>query len=342
MDSPPELERWLDGRRPLVETRLSELIPRPSLAPATLHEAMRYAVLGGGKRLRPLLCLAAYEATGGSAPRGLEVPDPPENGPDCPGESAPQGRPALSAASTQAIVAVYGSAPVTPAAALDVACAMEIMHAYSLIHDDLPSMDNDDLRRGRLTVHKAFGEATALLAGDALMALSFGVLATALPPGRCRLGVILLAQASGSMGLCGGQMLDWEGESQPVTPERVVSIGHWKTGSLFSAACEAGALAADADAARRKAVAGYGRHAGAAFQAVDDLLDITGSAQRMGKQVGKDRRRNKQTWVAAEGLEAARGRVRAETALALESIATLGPRGRWMRMIAESMVTRNC
>ena len=372
-----EFAAWQNHHLSRINARLGELVPPANLPPETLHEAMRYAVLMGGKRLRPLLCLAAYEAHGGESPRDLDDQNrhaamavPPESradaasatsGPftvsaasnpsvtsfpsDASAASAASAAPAASAVSaasaTSAAVAVYGAAPVSFAAALDVACAVELVHAFSLVHDDLPAMDNDDLRRGRLTVHKAFGQAAALLAGDALLALAFGALASALPGARSRLGVALLSQAAGSMGLCGGQMLDMEGEGQPITPDRVRAVDRWKTGSLLAAACEAGALAADADATRRGVMAAFGHHVGAAFQIMDDVLDATGAAGKMGKKTGKDAKANKQTWVAAIGVDAARRLAGGETALAMEKIAALGQKGDRLRGIAGLMLTRS-
>jgi geranylgeranyl diphosphate synthase type II len=224
---------------------------------------MRHAVLGGGKRLRPILVLAGHEACGGE---GDEILEP--------------------------------------------ASALELIHTYSLIHDDLPAMDDDDLRRGRSTVHRAFGEAAAILAGDALLTLAFEVLA--LSPGgeatapRRAEAVVIAARGAGVGGMVGGQIADLEAEHRRVDAESLRWIHLHKTGALISACCEIGALHAGASTSQRAALARYGQGLGLAFQIADDLLDRTGSRDALGKTPGKDQRSGKATYPAILGVDASR------------------------------------
>ena len=195
--------------------------------------------------------------------------------------------------------------------AMRAACALEMVHCYSLVHDDLPAMDDDDVRRGRPTVHKAFGEATAILAGDSLLTLAFDVLAGAAthPSGEIRAALVLgLARASGLGGMAGGQALDLAAEASavPLAPDAIRELQAMKTGALLRFAVEAGAILGDAGPAARAALADYGAHLGAAFQIADDLLDAEGDSATLGKRAGKDADRNKATLVQALGVEAAR------------------------------------
>jgi geranylgeranyl diphosphate synthase type II len=257
-----ELKRYLEEQRRGIDERLDQLLPSPAGAGRTVVEAMRYAVLGGGKRLRPVLLLAAHEACGG---RGEEARDP--------------------------------------------ACALELIHTYSLIHDDLPSMDDDELRRGRPTVHRAFGEPAAILAGDALLTLGFELLGSR-PVGRAHAArraesVVLAARASGVEGMVGGQIADLEAERREIDAGTLEWIHLRKTGALFAASCEIGALHAAAEAPRA-ALAVYGRKLGLAFQITDDLLDLAGAASTLGKTPGKDERRGKATYPSIHGVDACR------------------------------------
>jgi farnesyl diphosphate synthase len=282
---------WL-GR---AEERLNALLPHPDVHPRVLHEAMRYAVLGGGKRSRPLIAVAAAVAAGGD-------------------EAA-------------------------AARALDAGCAIELIHAYSLVHDDLPSMDNDVLRRGRLTCHKAFGEAIALLAGDALQALAFGVLARALPE-RAAEAVAALAAASGSEGMAGGQALDLEAEGHPSDADLLNRIVDWKTAALIAAACRLGGFAAGADAAVLEALSRYGSALGKMYQAKDDILDVTGTAKQIGKTPGKDKQAGKLTFVAVHGLEGADAIVHRLGADAKEAILPFGKEALYLRLMADALMDR--
>jgi len=259
---------WSTDRLQRVERALERWVP--SEAPAGLGEAMRYAVLDGGKRLRPLLVLATAEA-------------------------------------------VANGADATDDLALRAACAVELIHAYSLVHDDMPCMDNDVLRRGKPTVHVRFGEAQALLAGDALQALAFELLLPAeaeqpLFPSRelraaqlCR----LLAQASGWQGMAGGQAIDLAGVGQVLDQAQLEDMHRRKTGALLLASVTMGATAASASAHMQEALARYGRALGLAFQVVDDILDVTADSATLGKTAGKDAAADKPTFVSLLGLEGA-------------------------------------
>jgi geranylgeranyl diphosphate synthase type II len=264
------LSSYLDERRGLVDRALDERMPPEDVRPATLHRAMRYSLFGGlppgqggGKRLRPILCLAACEAAGSDTPRAL-IP----------------------------------------------AAAIELLHTYTLVHDDLPSMDNDDLRRGRPTTHKVFGEANAILAGDALLTLAFEWIAghpapAPYPPTQLALE---LASAAGSQGVIGGQVEDLAAEGSEPSADLVDYIHARKTGDLIRAAIRIGAIAGAAKPKQLEALSLYGQHIGLAFQIADDLLDTTSTSETLGKTAGKDAKAKKATYVAVHGIEAARQR----------------------------------
>jgi geranylgeranyl diphosphate synthase, type II len=271
------LAAYLDRRRAEVDVALESILPRPEGPAARLMETMRYAVFSGGKRLRPVLALAACEAFGGRVEDVL-----------------------------------------APAAAL------ELVHTYSLIHDDLPAMDDDDLRRGRPTAHKAFGEAEAILAGDALLTLAFEVLAT-LPSGdapaaRRAEAVAVVARRAGHSGMVGGQIADLEAERKSPDEAPLTWIHAHKTGALIAASVELGALHAGAAAEDRTAMARYGEAVGLAFQIADDVLDRTATAEALGKTPGKDERSGKATYPALLGLDASRQEAKRLVDLALASI----------------------
>lgn len=254
------LKEWSAERLDRVERALSAWVPAE--APAGLGEAMRYAVLDGGKRLRPLLVLGAAEAVGGH-----------------------------------------------PEAALRAACAVELIHAYSLVHDDMPCMDNDVLRRGKPTVHVAYGEATALLAGDALQALAFELLAPAdagiserTQAALCR----LLARAAGHAGMAGGQAIDLAAVGKSLTETELRQMHRLKTGALLQASVVMGAACGEASTVAASGLEAYGRALGLAFQVVDDILDVTADSATLGKTAGKDAAQDKPTYVSLLGLERAR------------------------------------
>ena len=250
---------FLDSSIEYVNARLNEFLPPETMSPGKLHEAMRYSVNAGGKRLRPALVFAAAEAVGGSRE-----------------DAAPA------------------------------ACAVEMIHTYSLIHDDLPAMDDDDLRRGKPTCHKVYGEAIAILAGDGLLTYAFEVLTmskrTESVPGIVR----AIARGVGTQGMVGGQVLDIEGEGKPADAASVRAIHAWKTAALIAACCEAGALAGGATQTEYEHLTTYGQKIGLAFQIVDDILDITSSPEALGKTPGKDARAGKATYPAVMGVEKAK------------------------------------
>jgi geranylgeranyl diphosphate synthase type II len=254
-----QIERLL----PLIESELDRRLPRDSTLSPRLIDAMRYSVLGGGKRIRPLLTCACALSLGSDVERAL--------------------------------------AP---------ACAVEFMHAYSLIHDDLPAMDDDDLRRGRATVHIAFDEATAILAGDALQALAFETLINAPPlSAETRVAMIdVLARAVGSNGMVGGQAFDIGATGHAITLDALAAMHRAKTGALLAAAVDLGALSAGADARTRAALTQFSVAVGLAFQVVDDLLDATSTTAAIGKRAGADSAAGKTTFPSLLGVEATRRR----------------------------------
>ena len=258
-----DLNRWMQRHLTDVEQALSRWVGVD--APAQLGEAMRYAVLDGGKRLRPLLVLAACEAVGG-----------------------------------------------LHAAALRAACAVELIHAYSLVHDDMPCMDNDVLRRGKPTVHVQFGEAGALLAGDALQALAFELIApdddarAELPAAMQAQLCSLLARAAGARGMAGGQAIDLASVGLQLSEDQLRQMHRLKTGALLQGSVLMGAACGDVGAATRAALAEYGAALGLAFQVVDDILDVVADSATLGKTAGKDAANDKPTYVSLMGLEGAR------------------------------------
>jgi farnesyl diphosphate synthase len=280
-------------------------------APAALVEAMRYAVLDGGKRLRPLLVMAAWEAVRG------EAADPHEA--------------ARRAAQ--------------PETALRAACAVELIHAYSLVHDDMPCMDNDVLRRGKPTVHVEFGEASALLAGDALQALAFELLTPdddQVPAQRQARLCRLLARAAGSAGMAGGQAIDLASVGVRLTERQLCDMHRLKTGALLQASVLMGAACGDAPAAAQIALGEYGAAVGLAFQVVDDILDVTADSATLGKTAGKDASQDKPTYVSVLGLARARAHAQGLLAQALAALAQSGLRDtRALQGLADMVVNRS-
>ena len=297
------LSDYLQESRRRVEAALAAYLPppdalalAPSACPPRLAEAMRYSLLGGGKRLRPILALMAAEACGAD-----------------------------------------------PGSALPAACALEMVHTYSLIHDDLPSMDDDDLRRGRPTCHKAFDEATAVLAGDALLTLAFEVLARDVRPAAAALGCVLaLAEGAGPAGMVGGQMADLQAEGRTdVTLGALEAIHRRKTGALLRASLKMGALVAGADGATLRALETYGHAVGLAFQIVDDLLDVQGDEAKLGKRVNKDHGLGKWTYPGLLGLEGSRRHARDLADEAVGALTPLGGRGARLRALALDLLERD-
>ena len=273
-----DLKTHLSRRRARINRRLRRLLPPASAYPQSIHRAMLYSVLGGGKRIRPILCLEAAAAVGGRAP-GI----------------------------------------------VDLACALELIHTYSLIHDDLPALDNDDLRRGRPTCHRKFGEATAILAGDALLTLAFEVLGR-LEPRRAARIIAELARAIGTRaGMIGGQVADLEAERKKVSRRQLAYIHGAKTGALIRASVRSGALCAGATAAQLARLSRYGEKVGLAFQIVDDILDVRSTTARLGKPARQDAARHKATYPALHGL---RESEQLAAGLIEEACAELHPFGR--------------
>jgi geranylgeranyl diphosphate synthase type II len=287
--------RFIARRAATVEAALDRFVPPESTPPATLHRAMRYSLLGGGKRLRPILVLAAGEACGAAEEHLLPI-----------------------------------------------ACAVEMIHTYSLVHDDLPAMDNDDLRRGRPTSHRVFGEAMAILAGDALLTQAFLTLAQAPIPDSARVAVIsTLATAIGAGGgMIGGQVDDLEGSGKPVSLPQVERIHQAKTGALIRASAVAGGLAAGASGAELQSLEAYGSQIGVAFQIVDDLLDLSASSEQLGKTPGKDAAAHKATFPAALGVAESERRAQALLEEAVRALGPFGPRAAPLEQIARFVVQR--
>ncbi|AXA92400.1 polyprenyl synthetase family protein [Massilia sp. YMA4] len=291
-----QFQDWMKSIQAGMEADMSACLPAADVVPTKLHAAMRYALLGGGKRVRPLLVYAAGALTGADAR-------------------------ILSRA----------------------AAAVEMIHAYSLVHDDMPCMDDDELRRGKPTVHVAYDEATALLVGDALQAQAFNVLADAdsIPPARQVAMLRLLAQAAGSAGMCGGQAIDLDSVGLALTLEQLERMHQLKTGALLRASVVLGALAGrDLDEAELRALHDYSRAIGLAFQVVDDVLDATADSATLGKTAGKDAADNKPTYVSILGLEpsvALAERLRQDAHAAL---APFGDNALRLRELADLIVQR--
>lgn len=224
--------------------------------------------------------------------------------------------------------------------ALAAAGAMELIHTFSLVHDDLPAMDNDDLRRGRPTNHKVFGEAMAILAGDGMMTLAFEILATQADPAVAPKLIAELAHASGPEGMIGGQVLDMEGEKRSLPLAELQRLHRMKTGALLTASCRLGAIAAGASNAQIEAITAYGQHLGLAFQIVDDLLDVTASPEELGKATGKDAGKGKNTYPVLLGIDASRKQAEDELESALTSVSIFGDKAEGLRALARFVVQR--
>jgi geranylgeranyl diphosphate synthase type II len=220
------------------------------------------------------------------------------------------------------------------------ACAMELIHTFSLVHDDLPAMDDDALRRGKPTNHKVFGEAMAILAGDAMMTMAFEVIATDADPKFAPQLIAELAQASGPAGMIGGQVLDMAGENQSLNLDQLRQIHRLKTGALLTTSCRLGAIAAAADKSALEALTEFGRHLGLAFQIVDDLLDVTSTPQQLGKATNKDRKKGKNTYPALIGLDNSRAEAESHLRSAIACLKEFGPAATSLCLLAEFVVKR--
>lgn len=291
------LGAYLKDRQKIVEEALQRYLPDEDSVPQELHAAVHYSVFAGGKRIRPILCLAAAEA--------------------CGGDMAP---------------------------AMPVACALELIHTYSLIHDDLPAMDNDDFRRGKPTSHKVFGEAVAILAGDALLTEAFVLLSRAEKVRHAaerRLAIIQeIAHAAGIAGMVGGQALDIRVEKNDLDCGGLTDIHRRKTGALIMAAVKSGAILAGASDEKIQALGVYGCHIGIAFQIADDILNVEGDSNLMGKKTGSDAALGKVTYPALLGLEAARGKLAEHIETAIVGIAAFDSRALPLRVIARYIMER--
>ena len=289
------LKTYLTTRAKDVDAALDVFLPKAKERPATIHAAMRYSVFAGGKRLRPVLCLAAAEACGGEFSLAL----PP-------------------------------------------ACAVELMHTYSLVHDDLPAMDDDDLRRGRPTCHKVYGEGIAILCGDALLTEAFIVIGQTVATKRynTRDYMTELAVTGGSRKLIGGQVMDLEGEGKKLTKRDLVRIHEAKTAALLTTSLRLGAMTANASPAKLEALTLFGHALGLAFQVIDDILDVTQSTEVLGKTAGKDQAVEKSTYPAIIGLEASRKEAVRLTAIAMDALNPLGKSAELLREVATNLLKR--
>jgi geranylgeranyl diphosphate synthase type II len=291
------LELYIAAQQKTIDAALDRCLPPETEDPATIHRAMRYSLFAGGKRIRPLLAIAAAHAVS-DAPVGVE----------------------------------------------SAACALELIHTYSLIHDDLPALDNDDLRRGRPTCHKVFGESMAILAGDALLTLAFEVLSKIEEIGaERRLQLVReLASASGTVGgMIGGQVNDVEGEGKFPTARLLESIHRAKTGALLRASVRMGAIYGDAEPEQLRALTCFGEHAGLAFQIVDDLLDVEQLSETLGKTAGKDAQRKKITFPAVYGVKRSREMAEQERLQARLALSAFDDRAERLRDLADLIVRRN-
>jgi geranylgeranyl diphosphate synthase type II len=290
-----DLKPYLAERCTLVDAALNQYIPSDDTSPATIHKAMRHSVFAGGKRLRPLLCLAAAEACGGA----IE-------------------------------------------AALPAACAVECLHTYSLIHDDLPCMDDDDFRRGVPTCHKVYGDGIAVLAGDALQALAFELVARMRPGAGYSIGdcVLELAVTAGSRHLIGGQVMDLEGEGKKLPLADLRYVHESKTAALLTTSIKLGGMSAGATPEQLAALHTFGWDTGLAFQIIDDILDVTQTSEQLGKSAGKDAATDKSTYPALLGLEASRAEARRLTTEAMTALDIFGDKAGRLRQMAQHLLAR--
>jgi geranylgeranyl diphosphate synthase type II len=286
---------FFDANHRYIEAALERLLPSAGTPPATIHQAMRYSVFAGGKRIRPMLCLEASR---------------------------------IFSAETNA--------------AVEAGCAIEFIHTYSLIHDDLPALDNDDLRRGKPTCHKQFNEATAILAGDALLTLAFEWLSRMdLGPARCVQVIREVSSAAGTRdGMVGGQVADIEAERKPVTAEMLSYIHRSKTAALIRGSVIAGAICGGGDAEDVERMRRFGDDIGWAFQVVDDILDVEESSAALGKTAGKDQAQQKATYPALFGLQKSREFATELATKALDELKVYGERAARLRELAEFLVLR--
>ena len=287
-------ELW-KKRQELIEAALAEELAKTPVLDATLRASMEYSLMAGGKRLRPILLMAAADAVGADGTKFLPV-----------------------------------------------ACALEMIHTYSLIHDDLPAMDDDALRRGKATNHVVYGDGIAILAGDALLTLAFTVILRQKDvPAETLLRVVdEISRAAGAEGMVGGQALDLEAENRQITMEELRSVHRGKTGALFCAALRSGAILAGATEEQLAALTSYADHFGLAFQITDDILDVIGSAEEIGKPVGSDEKNNKSTYVSLTSLPEAQALARCTAEAAEEALSIFGSEADFLRGLVTYLVNR--
>jgi geranylgeranyl diphosphate synthase, type II len=297
-----DLDAYMYRNKAFIDQKLIFILKELS-EPGLARSAMKHSVTAGGKRIRPILCVAAFEAVAENSPDPLDR------------------HPAL----------------------LDAACAIEMIHTYSLIHDDLPAMDDDDLRRGKPSCHAAFGEAAAILAGDALLTHAFEVLSSANGgPGEIRLEIIrLMARAAGSKGMIQGQILDIQGESRTLSLDEIERVHRLKTGAMIEAAVCCGALLGGGNADERECLRRYASKIGLAFQVTDDILNVTGDPREMGKPAGSDEKRNKSAYPSLMGIEKARALARRLVDDAFGEIRHFDARSDPLRAVARRVIERN-
>ena len=290
-----EIKSYLKKQLQLVDHALDKALPSAKTSPALIHKAMRYSLFAGGKRLRPILCLAAAEACGGKAQTALPL-----------------------------------------------ACAVECIHTYSLIHDDLPCMDNDDFRRGKPTSHKVFGEGVAVLAGDALLTSAFEMVASCKTQSFYSHAAIIheLARASGSQFLIAGQVMDIENEGKKINAKTLQKIHENKTAALIATSLRLGAMSANATAAQLKNISDFGHALGLAFQIIDDILDVTQTTEQLGKSAGKDITAQKATYPALMGLEGAQKEADRWTNKARTALKTFDKQAKNLHAIADYLLQR--
>jgi geranylgeranyl diphosphate synthase, type II len=290
------LKAYLRSRQKEIDRALDRYLPKPNTKPTTLHRAMRYSLFAGGKRLRPILCLATAEACGGKVSNALPL-----------------------------------------------ACTVECIHTYSLVHDDLPSMDNDDFRRGRPTCHKVFGDGIAVLAGDALLTIAFEIVATAKPTPRYGISILLreIAVAAGSQKLIAGQVADLEAEGKRVKRDQLRFIHENKTAAMLKSSVRLGAMSANADTKKLSAITQFGERLGLAFQVIDDILDVTQTSEILGKSAGKDIAAKKATYPAVIGLEKSRAEARRLTRQAHDALSVFrGDEAKALHALANYLLER--
>nr|WP_325190272.1 farnesyl diphosphate synthase [uncultured Selenomonas sp.] len=289
------MKAYWDSRKTLIEQALQAELDKTGILDEKLRESMAYSLMAGGKRMRPILLMAAADAVGADGKRFLSV-----------------------------------------------ACALEMIHTYSLIHDDLPAMDNDDYRRGRLTNHKVYGDGIAILAGDALLTLAFSVILRQkdVPSERLLCVVDEISRAAGAEGMVGGQVLDLCAENQNISIQDLRKIHMGKTGALFRAALRSGAILGSASAQQLDALTLYAEHFGLAFQITDDILDVVGNTAMIGKPVGSDEKNHKSTYVTLTSLDQARELAQSAAAEAVGALRSFGDEASFLRQLVIHLVAR--